>query len=193
MAEVPAPETASQLLPRFMVRQLQAVAAELARDGVELDRMLGRPQNDPVTLDLDSTPTEVYGGQKEDATYNYEGKRSLGSLFCTWAEQRRVVAAQLRSGSASDKPIFPAVVQRALRTLPQGHGEVRLRADSGFHSVPFLNWCRRHGLGFCVAVPPLPDDVGGETAHLTDELAASPGDGRSGSGRAAVRAHRLGG
>jgi hypothetical protein len=128
---------------------LKAIEAQ----GVELDRMLGLPQNDPVTLDLDST-TEVYGGQKEDATYNYEGKRSLGSLFCTWAERRRVVAAQLRSGSASDKPISPAVVQRALRTLPQGHGEVRLRADSGFYSVPFLKWCRRHRLGFCVVVPP---------------------------------------
>jgi hypothetical protein len=68
VAEVPAPETASQLLPRFMVRQLQAVVAELARAGVELGRMPGLPQNDPMTLDLDSTTTEVYGGQKEDAT-----------------------------------------------------------------------------------------------------------------------------
>jgi hypothetical protein len=153
VAEVPAPETASQLLPRFVVRQLQAVVAELARAGVELDRMLGLGQNDPVTLDLDSTTTEVHGRQKQDATYNYEGKRSLGSLFCTWAERRRVVAAQLRSGSASDKPISPAVVQRALRTLPQGHGEVRLRADSGFYSVPFLTWCRKHRLRFCVVVP----------------------------------------
>src|ERR1035437_2872036 len=82
---------------------LKAIEAQ----GVELDRMLGLPQNDPVTLDLDSTTTEVYGGQKEDATYNYEGKRSLGSLFCIWAERRRVVAAHLRSGSASDKPISP--------------------------------------------------------------------------------------
>jgi hypothetical protein len=153
VAEVPAPETASQLLPRFTVRQLQAVVAELARAGVELDRMLGVPQQDLVTLDLDSTTTEVYGGQKVDATYNHEGKRSFGSLFCTWAERRRVVAAQLRSGSASDKPISPAVVQRALRTLPKDHGEVRLRADSGFYSVPFLSWCRRHRLRFCVVVP----------------------------------------
>jgi hypothetical protein len=135
VAEVPAPETASQLRPRFMVRQLQAVVAELARAGVELDRMLGLAQHDPVTLDLDSTTTEVHGGQQEDATYNYEGRRSLGSLFCTWAERRRVVAAQLRSGSASDKPISPAEVQRALRTLHQGHGEVRLRADSGFSTA----------------------------------------------------------
>lgn len=30
--------------------------------------MLGLPQNDLMTLDLDSTTTEVYGGQKEDAT-----------------------------------------------------------------------------------------------------------------------------
>jgi len=30
---------------------------------------------------------------------------------------------------------------------------VRLRADSGFYSVPFLKWCQRHGLRFCVVVP----------------------------------------
>jgi hypothetical protein len=153
VAEVPAPETASQLLPRFVVRQLQAAVAELARIGVELDRMLVLPEDQPVTLDLDSTTTEVHGRQKEEATYNYEGKLSLGSLFCTWAERRRVVAGQLRSGSASDKPIAAAVVRRALRNLPEAHGEVRLRADSGFYSVPFLAWCGRHRLRFCVVVP----------------------------------------
>jgi hypothetical protein len=153
VAEVPAPETASQLLPRFTERQCQAVVAELARAGVELDRMLGLPEGKPVTLDLDSTNTEVHGEQKEDATYNYEGKRSFGSLFCTWAERRRVLAAGLRPGHASDKPISPQLVRRALRTLPEGHGEVRLRADSGFFSAGFLNWCRRHRLRFCVVVP----------------------------------------
>lgn len=34
-----------------------------------------------------------------------------------------------------------------------GHGEVRLRADSGFYSAGFLNWCRGHRLRFCVVVP----------------------------------------
>ena len=43
---------------------------ELARAGVELDRMLGLPEADTVTLDLDSTNTEVHGGQKDDATNN---------------------------------------------------------------------------------------------------------------------------
>ena len=151
VAEVPAPETASQLLPRFSERQCQKVVGELARSGVELDRMLGLLEQDPVTLDLDSTATEVYGRQKEDADYNYEGKLSFGSLLCTRAERRRVLAAGLRPGS--DKPISPRLVLRALRTLPKGHGEVRLRADSGFYSSGFLTWCRRHRLRFCVVVP----------------------------------------
>ncbi len=153
VAAVPAPETASQLLPRFTVRQCQAAVAELAQAGVELDRMLDLPVGRPVTLDLDSTTTEVHGERKEDATYNYEGKRSFGSLVCTWAERRRVLAAGLRPGSASDKPIAPALLRRALRTLPAGHGEVRLRADSGFFSAGLLTWCRRHRVRFCVVVP----------------------------------------
>ena len=153
VAEIPAPETVSQLLPRYTQRQCQAVVTELARAGVELDRMLGLPEAAPVTLDLDSTNTEVHGGQKEDATYNYQGKLSFGSLFCTWAERRRVLAADLRPGHASDKPLAARLVLRALRTLPARHGEVRLRADSGFYSVGFLNWCRQHHLRFCVVVP----------------------------------------
>lgn len=107
VAEVPAPETASQLPPRFTQRHCQAVVAELAGAGVEMDRLLGLSEQDPVTPDLDSTTTEVYGMQKEEATYNYEGKLSFGSLLCTWAERRRVVAAALRPGSGSDKPVSP--------------------------------------------------------------------------------------
>ncbi|HVB54188.1 MAG TPA: hypothetical protein VNF24_08385 [Candidatus Acidoferrales bacterium] len=37
VAQVPAPETASQLLPRFTVRQCQGVVAELARGGAGPD------------------------------------------------------------------------------------------------------------------------------------------------------------
>ncbi len=95
------------------------------------------------------------GPRREDeaATCNYEGKLSFGSLLCTWAERRRVLAAGLRSGSASDKPIAPRLVLRALRALPQGHGEARLRADSGFYRAGFLSWCRGHRPRFCVLVP----------------------------------------
>ena len=64
VAEAPPPETASQLLPRRMVRQWQAVVAELAGAGVELDRMLGLPQEDQVTLDLDSPTSRVTGSRR---------------------------------------------------------------------------------------------------------------------------------
>lgn len=132
VAKVPAPETASQLLPRFTGGQCQAVVAELTGAGSELDRMLGLAAEEWVTMDLDSTATEVYGRQKEDAAYDHEGRHSLGSLLCTWAERRRAIAADLRPGNGSDKPLSPAVVRRALKTLPKGHGEVRLRMDCGF-------------------------------------------------------------
>lgn len=153
VTEVPALETASQLLPRFTVRQCQAVVAELARSGNELDRMLGLVADEWVTMDLDSTPTEVSGRQKEDAVYDYEGRSSLGSLLCTGADRRRVIAADLTPGSGSDKPLPPGVVRRALRTLAEGHGKVRLRMDSGFYGGPFLNWCRKGELPFVIVVP----------------------------------------
>jgi hypothetical protein len=98
------------------------VVAELARAGVELERMPGLSEQDPVALDLDSTTTAVCGRQKVEATCYYEGRLSFGSLLCTWAERRRVLAAALRPGSGSDKPISPRPVLRALRTLPKGTG-----------------------------------------------------------------------
>ncbi len=64
-----------------------------------------------------------------------------------------MLAAGLRSGFASDKPIATRLVLRALRTLPKGHGEVRLRADSGFYGAGFPSWCRGYRLRFCVVVP----------------------------------------
>ena len=64
VAKGPAPETGSQLLPRFSPRRCQAVAAKLARTVVEPDPTVGLADGAPVTMDLDSTMTEVSGGLK---------------------------------------------------------------------------------------------------------------------------------
>jgi Transposase DDE domain len=71
----------------------------------------------------------------------------------SWAQRRRVLAADLRSGSASDKPAAPGILLRALKTLPAGHGPVCARADSGFYSLEFLVTCRRKGVSFSVSMP----------------------------------------
>jgi hypothetical protein len=118
----------------------------------QIDRELGLPVEAPITLDLDSTRTEVYGRQ-ELADFNYQGQLNCGSLLVSSAQRRRVLAADLKSGSASDKPAAPRILLRALQTLPVGHGPVNARADSGFYSLELMETCRRHQVTVSISVP----------------------------------------
>jgi len=148
----PAPTTASQLLERFTLGQSRAVLAATAELGNRFDRRHELPESAPVTLDMDGTLSEVYGRQKEMASFNHEGRRGFLSVLVTWDERRRVLAADLLKGSASEKPGAVRLLRRALRTLPQGHGPVSLRVDSGFYTVELLEACRRNQVEFCVSV-----------------------------------------
>jgi hypothetical protein len=73
-------------------------------------------------------------------------------VFVTWDERRCILAADLLKGSASEKPGAADLLRRALRALPQDHGPVSLRVDSGFYTVELLETCRRHRVEFCVSV-----------------------------------------
>ena len=84
------PSTASQLLRRLTPVQCRAAIAALAAIGNAVDAELGLDPTEPVSLDLDATATEVYGRQKEDAAFNYEGKRCYGSQVVTWAERQGI-------------------------------------------------------------------------------------------------------
>jgi hypothetical protein len=148
VGEVLAPTTAGQLMRRLNARQCQAAVTELARVGEEIDRELGLTAIAPVTLDLDSTDTEVYGRLKEGAAFNHRGQRSYDSQLATWAERRRVLAAELRSGNLTEHPTAVKVLRRALKALPAEHGRVRVRMDSGFESVATFKELRRQEVGF---------------------------------------------
>jgi hypothetical protein len=148
VSEVLAPTTAGQLMRRFNARQCQAAVAELARIGEEVDRQLGLTAAGPVTLDLDSFDSEVYGSLKQGAAFNYRGQRCYDSQLATWAERRRMLAAELRSGNLTEHPTAIKVIRRALKALPGDHGRVRARMDSGFESVAIFKELRRQQVGF---------------------------------------------
>lgn len=146
------PSTASQLLRRLTPVQCRAAIAALADIGNAVDAELGLDPTEPVSLDLDATSTEVYGRQKEDAAFNYEGKRCYGSQMITWAERHRILDAELLSGNASAKPSAADLLGRSLAALPPDHGEVRLRGDSDYYFMDLLHACRRQGVRFAVSV-----------------------------------------
>jgi hypothetical protein len=99
VTEVVAPTTAGQLMRRLNARQREVTVAELAKIAEEVDGELGLTASGPVTLDLDSSDTEVYGRLKQGAAFNHRGQRSYDSQLATWAERRRILAAPLRLGS----------------------------------------------------------------------------------------------
>jgi len=148
VSEVPAPTTAGQLMRRLNARQCSAAVNELAKIGEDVDRQLGLMTTGPVTLDLDSFDSEVYGRLKQGAAFNYRGERSYDTQLATWAERRRILAAELRSGNLNEHPTAIKVVRRALKALPTAHGRVRARMDSGFESVAILEELRRRRVGF---------------------------------------------
>lgn len=152
VGSTPAPTTAGQLLRRFGIWQCRAAVRELALAGNELDRRLGLPLAAPVTLDMDSTLSEVYGAKDGLAAFNYEGRKGLRTQLVSWSERRRILASDLRRGSASEMPPAPALLRRALQTLPEGHGPVSARGDTGFFSLQILQTCRRHDVGFAISV-----------------------------------------
>src|SRR6266566_1867221 len=89
VSEVLAPTTAGQLMRRFNARQCQAAVTEMAKIGEDVDRQLGLTAAGPVTLDLDSFDSEVYGRHKQGAAFNHRGQRCYDSQLATWAERRR--------------------------------------------------------------------------------------------------------
>jgi len=156
VGEAPAPTTAGQLLRRLNARQCQAAVAELAKIAEEVDGELGLTASGPVTLDLDSSDTEVYGRLKEGAAFNHRGQRSYDSQLATWAERRRIMASELRSGNLTEHPTAVKVLRRALKALPAEHGQVRVRMDSGFESVATFGELRRQGAGLTCSLKRTP-------------------------------------
>jgi hypothetical protein len=156
VGEVPAPTTAGQLMRRLSARQCQAAVTEAARVGEEVDRQLGLTTSGPVTLDLDSFDSEVYGRSKQGAAFNHRGQRCYDTQLATWAERRRILAAELRSGNLNEHPTAITVLRRALKALPAEHGPVRARMDSGFESAAIFEELRRRGVGFTCSLKRTP-------------------------------------
>jgi hypothetical protein len=133
---VPAASTACQLARRFRRSHLRGAEAAFARCADAVDGQLGRRVEDAVTLDFDSSQVEVYGRRKPGAAVNYQGQLAYQPLLCSWAQRGRMLATKLLSGSDSTRgEESRLLLRRALEYLPDGHGHVRARFDSGFYGA----------------------------------------------------------
>jgi hypothetical protein len=155
VAEVPAASTACQLARRYRRTHLRAAEAAFAACANSFDFQLGRRVDaEAVTLDFDSTAVEVYGRRKPGAGVNYQGQLAYQPLICSWAQRGRLLASELLAGNDSTRGEEPRLLlRRALDYLPDGHGEVCARFDSGFYRVDLLADCRTRAVRFSISVP----------------------------------------
>ena len=150
----PAASTACQLARRFRRSHLRAAEAAFARRANAVDAQLGRRAEERVTLDFDSSQVEVYGRRKPGAAVNYQGELAYQPLLCAWAQRGRMLATELLSGRDSTRGEEPRhMLRRVLAYLPDGHGDVCARFDSGFYRTDLLNDCRTLGVRFSISVP----------------------------------------
>lgn len=154
VADVPAASTACQLARRFRRSHLRAAEQAFAACANAMDAQLGRSVEDEVTLDFDSTGVEVYGRNKPGAGVNYQGQLAYQPLVCSWAQRGRLLGSELLAGNASTRGEEPrGLLRRVLGYLPDDHGSVTARFDSGFYRTDLLADCRKHQVRFSISVP----------------------------------------
>ncbi|MDQ6803693.1 MAG: IS1380 family transposase [Actinomycetota bacterium] len=150
VAETPSAPTARQLSYRFKPTHIRAVERAVARAGNELDRRLGRDPGEDVTFDLDATETPVYGRSKHGAGRSRHGHLAYNSYVVTWAERGRALTSELKGGNQARIKAAESdrMLHRAKRLLPDGHGQITLRGDSGFYAVELMMDCRKREMRF---------------------------------------------
>jgi hypothetical protein len=108
-----------------------------------------------MTVDLDSTITEVHGRAKQGAAYGYSRQLGLHSLLATRAETGEVLHARLRNGSASSGRGAERFVRELVCRLRRAGaaGPLVVRADSAFFSGKVIAALSHHGVRFSITVP----------------------------------------
>lgn len=91
-----------------------------------------------ATLDMDATLVET---SKSEALYCYKGFKSYQPLNTWWAEQELVVHTEFRDGNVPAGFDQLRVFKEALKCLPEGIKEVRLRSDTAGYQHDLLKYC----------------------------------------------------
>jgi hypothetical protein len=153
VAATPSAPTARQLAYRFKPSHIRAIERAAARCGNELDRKLGRDPGEEVTLDLDATESTVYGRRKQGSGRSRSGHLAYNSYVVTWAERGRALTSELKGGNQARIKASQSLtlLGRAERLLPEGHGQITVRGDSGFYAAELMMGLRKRGMRFTLS------------------------------------------
>jgi len=152
VAEAPAPTTAGELARRFddeHVGGIEAANAEVLQRAVAAmpEHTGQRLERTPPTIHFDFTDVQVYGLDKEEVGWNYEGRRCGRPCPAVWAEAGVPLAAELTGGDDDPCPVTPGLIGRAVAGLPAGLAPPRVRADAGLFSRHVAHAARRPARG----------------------------------------------
>jgi hypothetical protein len=155
VAQTPSAPAARQLARRYRRSHIRAIERAQARVAGRLDRELGRDPSEAVDLDLDATETEVYGRKKQGAARSHTGALAYNSYVVSWAQRGRALTSELVGGNRAriSAAESAAMIARATRLLPAGHGEVTVRGDSGFYSAELMMRLRKQQTRFTISAP----------------------------------------
>jgi hypothetical protein len=149
-----APSTLGTFLRAFTfghVRQLDRV----------LDQALRRawaagagPGEGPLVIDIDSFVGEVYGYQKQGASYGYTKKRGYHPIVAVRADTGEVLHIRNRKGKANTQRGIARFVDELLaRVRRAGHtGQIIIRADTGFENHKLFAELTKRGIQFSIGV-----------------------------------------
>lgn len=155
VAGTPSAPTARQQARRYELAHVRAIERAQARVAEYCDRRAGRDPGEPVDFDLDATETEVYGSQKQGAARSHTGALAYNSYVVTWAQRGRALTSELLGGNRSRITAVEsaAMIARASDLLPDGHGQVTARGDSGFYSAELMMLLRGQQTRFTFSAP----------------------------------------
>ena len=133
------------------VRQLDRVSGELLARAWSAG---AGPDDEPVTVDVDSTICETYGLAKQGGVFGYTHVRGYHPLLATIAGTGDVVHCRLRGGNAnSGRGAKSFLTETFNRIRAAGAtGPMTLRADSGFYARKVVDACRDAGARFSITV-----------------------------------------
>ncbi len=153
----PSAPAARQLAERYRRAHIRAVERALARVGEWVDRQLGRDPGEEVTFDLDATETEVYGRgpRRRGAARSHSGALAYQSYVVSWAQRGRALTSELEAGNRARITALEsaAMIARAEKLLPAGHGPLTARLDSGFYSAELMSLLRSQQVRFTMSAP----------------------------------------
>jgi hypothetical protein len=154
-----APSTLGSFLRSFThghVRQLQAATGRFTAGLIGSLGLLA--DSDVIHLDIDSKVKQVYGPDKQGASFGYTKVRSLHFQIVTASTPTSrpvIVATRLRAGKAGSGRGAASLVAEAIRAVRRAGitATIVVRADSAFYSAKLVKACRdAPGVQFSITV-----------------------------------------